>query len=171
MFNLDSFISNNYKGVYNFAISKKLSHHDAEDLVQNVLIDFCEKFAAKRINVELKPENYLFKLAQWRILDRQIKLTSNKKLFQTIGEDNNLDEIPSDKREETEKKQILYEAFKIIKGNNRDKNIFKSLIFDGESAKDAAILHKTSTFTVHLAKHRIGKKVIRAAKFLNDYGI
>ncbi len=166
MFNLTSFITENLPFVKNYAQKSGLSEHDSDDLAQDVLIDFCQKFHKGRVNVENKPKAYLFKLLKWRMLD---KIRGHKKFadtFKCIGEDNDLDSLTEAKEDSTWKTELLISAAKHVKNkvNKRYYSLFYEQVFNGLDATQAAKKLKSTVPVAHLAKHRANKILVAAAK-------
>lgn len=173
MFNVDSFISSNYGSVLAFIKGTGLNTQDAEDTTQNVFLEFIKKQNSGRINHNDNTKAYLFKIARWRLVDRMRHNNHHSANLLQVGEENNLDELPSEKVDNSWKKSLLKRAAKQIKGkvNRQYYNLFCSQVFDGLRAEDAAQKHGSSVPTAHLAKHRAGKEVIAAAKEILKYGI
>lgn len=174
MFNLDSFLEKNLPILKGLARHYNFSVHDAEDLAANVLLDFVKKYRAGRIDTSKNPTGYLNNLARWRITDKAREHIRAAKNFSQIGENNDLDElISAEKQDQSEILDLAFEEVKKIKHKrkhgfaNRDCEIFKAAVFEGLSAEEIAQKMNTTTSTVYLSKHRVGKMVIKIAKELN----
>lgn len=176
MFDLNSFVVENLPSIKNYAQKSGLSEHDSDDLAQDVLIDFCQKFHKGRVNIENKPKAYLFKLLKWRMLD---KIRSHKRFsntFKCIGEENDLDSLFFESKEDNSwKTELLISAAKHVKNkvNKRYYALFYEQVFNGLDATQAAKKLNSTIPVAHLAKHRANKILVSAAKEIlkNDNGI
>lgn len=175
MFNIDSFIKENLSKAKKYAEAYGLGVEDAEDLAQIVLSDFFVKYSQNRINVNDNPTGYLYNLLRWRVIDKFRKNKIFAKNHVTIGENNNMDDIESPVCSQNEwKKDILSKAIAEIKNKVNPKyyKLFIEQAIKNESAAFSAKKYNTTIPVAHLAKHRVGKKVILAAKkILKENGI
>lgn len=173
MFDLNSFLAENLPVVKNYAESNNMSRHDAEDVASNVICDFYLKHSQGKVDTSKNPKAYLFKLARWRIFDKSREKTRAAKLFEQIGEENDLDVLPHHSEDNQWKIDLLVSAAHSIKKkvNSQYYNLFCSQVFDGLKAEEAARMFQSSVATAHLAKHRAGKEVIAAAKEMLKNGI
>lgn len=179
MFNLDSFVSDNYADIYKLSL-KNLQEHDAKDLTQSVFSDFCEKFYHEKMDSSLHPRAYLFKLAKWRIVDKLRENNKRQKVFLEIGE-TNLESAAFSPEEKLDYKpfvrQTLDEVYKNKKSrknkcSDRDCEIFRMAILEDKSTDEIAKILGTSKPTVYLARHRVGqqiKKLIKNPKWSSNF--
>lgn len=174
MFNIDSFIKENLSKAKKYAEAYGLGVEDAEDLAQIVLSDFFVKYSQNRINVNDNPTGYLYNLLRWRVIDKFRKNKIFAKNHVTIGENNNLDELTAQNTDNKWKKELLIKATTEIKNEVNPKyyKLFIEQAIKNESAAFSAKKYNTTIPVAHLAKHRVGKKVILAAKkILKENGI
>lgn len=174
MFNIESFIKENLSKAKKYAEAYGLGTQDAEDLAQIVLSDFFVKYSQNRINVNYNPTGYLYNLLRWRITDKFRKNKIFAKNHVTIGEDNNLDELTTQNTDNKWKKELLIKATAEIKNEVNPKyyKLFIEQAIKNESAAFSAKKYNTTIPVAHLAKHRVGKKVILAAKrILKENGV
>ncbi len=167
MFNLDSFVKENLPFIKNFAENHNFSHHDAEDLAANVLLDFIKKYKSGRVNAAQNPQAYLNKLTRWRITDKARENIKSAETFQQIGETNDLDSLPAGYHSK-EKIEIVKLALKTVyedkksrqnKCSDRDCEIFRLTVLEGIPAEEVAETLRTTKPTVYLARHRVGNQI------------
>jgi len=175
MFNLDSFVKENLPLVKSFAENHNFSHHDAEDLAANVMIDFVKKHQSGRIDPAQNTKAYLYQLARWRITDKARENIRASKSFQQIGEENDLDSLPAPSRSK-EKIEIVKLALKSVykdkksrknKCSDRDCEIFRLTVLEGIPAEEVAETLQTTKPTVYLARHRVGNQIKNLIKQWN----
>lgn len=168
MFNLDSFLVENLQFVKKYAEAFNISSHDAEDIASSVILDFIKKYETGKVDVTDNPKAYLSVLTRWRITDCARRNIKNSKIFNTIGEDNDLDALMSEKEPRKNYRKILKTALKTVyenkkarkdKCSDRDCEIFKLAVFDEKPAQEIADLFNTTKPTVYLARHRVGKQI------------
>lgn len=175
-FNIDSYILKHYKNVVGYAYNFGLQHADCLDVCQDIFAEFNRRFLRGEIGCFEKVDAYLWQLVRWRVTDKFRGNSLRDKDLSTVGLENNLDELPSKQESNIGyKMEIVKSAYKEVREiknkkqhgfANRDCDIFHMAVFEKKSAPEIAKLLDTTIPTVHLAKHRVGKRVILAAKEL-----
>lgn len=168
MFNLSTFLTENLPFVKKYAETFNLSSHDAEDIASSVILDFIKKYEAGKVDTTDNPKAYLSVLTRWRITDCARRNIKNSQIFNQIGENNDLDELPEDKEPRKNYRKILKAALNAVhkdklsrknKCSDRDCEIFKLAVFEEKPAQEIADLFKTTKPTVYLARHRVAKQI------------
>lgn len=179
MFNFDPFYKEHFPKIRDYAYTHGLQIVDCEDISQDILYNFWKKIQDGRANPNdqgiLK---YLYKLAKWRIVDKNRKNTTRTKNFKTVVDGNNMDELIKDedlRSEENQswKKQILWLATNQIKPLVTQKyfNCFVAQVFENKHPNEMLNLYGVKVANAYLARHRVGQKVIAAAKEMVENGI
>lgn len=167
MFDFTPFFKENFPKVREFARTFGLQNADCEDVSQDVMKSVWEKVQSGRAD-PLDPgiNGYIFQLARWRITDKTRSNFCRNKEISQVGDENNLDELPAPKVDETWKTELLVKATKSIK-SSVSKNYYKYFIaqfFGGKDADEMLKVYGIKKSHAYLAKHRVGHKVIAAAK-------
>lgn len=174
MFNIESFIKEKYAQILSFVESSGMSRHDAEDATQDIFVSLNSKYNAGAIDPNKCLSAYLYQLTRWRIIDKFRRIKTLTKDIIEIGDDNNLDELAAQNIDNEWKKQLLIKAAAEIKNevNPKYHKLFIEQAINNESAAFSAEKYNTTIPVAHLAKHRVGKKVILAArKILKENGV
>lgn len=173
-FNIDSYILKHYKNVVGYAYNFGLQHADCLDVCQDIFAEFNRRFLRGEITCFEKVDAFLWRLVRWRVTDKARGNSLRDKDIFTIGLENNLDELPTEKEIDNSWKtsiiKLAHKEVREIKNKKqhgfatRDCDIFHMAVFEKKSAPEIAEILNTTIPTVHLAKHRVGKRVILAAK-------
>jgi RNA polymerase sigma-70 factor (ECF subfamily) len=169
----NTFYKEKFADLTDFAKKSGFSDSDAEDIAQNVLIDFWRRFDRKTIDLSQNIKAYLYQRARWRIVDAARRRKDRFERFKQIGEFNDLDDLPSQEKENTAwKSQLIKKATKNIRPKVSDKYYayFIEQCILNKSAQETAEKYKVKECNVHLAKHRVGKLVVEEAKTLLKNG-
>ncbi len=173
-FNINSYISKHYRNIVGFAYTFGLQHADCLDVCQDIFAEFNKRFLRGEIGCFERVDSFLWQLVRWRVTDKFRRNTIRTKDISEIGMENNLDELPAEETKLGWKMDVVFAAFNEVKKDkakrkgfaDRDCEIFHMAVFGKKSAPEIAKLFETTIPTVHLAKHRVGKRVILAAKEL-----
>lgn len=181
MFDINSYISKHYNNVVGYAHNFGLQHADCLDVCQDIFAEFNRRLLRGEITCFEKVDAFLWQLVRWRVTDKLRGNSMRTRDISTVGLENNLDELPSEKQTSLGwKMEIVNRAYNEVKKNkiqrkarhkeksisDRDCEIFHMAVFQRKTAPEIAKLLDTNVPTVHLAKHRVGKRVILAAKEL-----
>ena len=151
-----------------------LSEADSKDLAQNVLIDFWKRFSSGVLDQNKNVDSYLFRRAKWRMTDYFRRNKESAERHELVGEENNLDilEGKSDKNLVAYQWQVVNQAIKSLKNEilPRHLEFFVKRTILGEETSEIAKTHNTNASSVYLSKHRVMKRVIKAAKQLAKDG-
>lgn len=174
MFNFDVFYKNNFPRIRGYAYTFGLQRSDCEDVSQEVLTDFWHKIEDGRANPSDEGvHGYLNKLARWRITDKARKNYNLQKNYDQIGEENNLDELPSKMEQDDWRIDFLKKAARNTKSKikPREYKYFYEMTFEGKTSEDICNTYGIKKAYAYLTKHRVGNKVIETAKQLLSDGI
>jgi len=184
MFNFDAIYKEHFPKIRDLAFTYGLQLADCEDISQDVLNGFWQKTQDGRANPNDQGVlGYLYKLAKWRIVDKGRKNVARLKDHMGIGPENDLNELtreqligePTEEERQNKKwqKQILIRATKRIKPLVSKKyfNCFVAQVFEEKHASEMLSLYGVKIDNAYLARHRVGQKVIAAAKEMVNDGI
>lgn len=175
MFNFDPFYKEHFPKIRDYARIHGLQIADCEDISQDILHGFWRKIQDGRANPNDQGVlKYLYKLAKWRIVDKARKNITHNKNYDQVGPENDLDELIKEESEnQSWKREILWRATKQIKPLVTTKyyNCFVAQVFEDKHPKEMLNLYGVKIANAYLARHRVGQKVIAAAKELIKDGI
>lgn len=167
MLNFDAFYKDKFDYIKSYAIKSGLSEADSKDLAQNVMIDFWKRLSSGRVDESKNIDCFLFRRAKWRIVDYARASKDSAERFQTVGEENDLDILEGEKKDETREnhRALLKKAIKLINPKKTKWfKLFYEAVFNEKSTKDICAEYNVKPSTVHVEKCRQGKKLIKAAQ-------
>jgi RNA polymerase sigma factor (sigma-70 family) len=167
MLNFDEIYKEQFPRLIIYGKNNGLQESDAKDLAQNVMMDFYRKMQNGRVSEY--SSGYIFQLAKWRIIDRHREVSAKDNATKCIGDENDLDSLPEEKEENwstKEKWDIVLRAIKMVKSKFYKKHFeyFEDRIIHGKSSAEISKKYNVKASAVYLSKHRVMKKVVRAAK-------
>lgn len=168
MLDFDQFYKEKFLSVSKYGMSNGLSEADSKDLAQNVLVDFWQRLESGKIDQSKNADSFLFQRAKWRLIDR-IRSNSDLAAKQELaGEENDLDILPAEKKEERPKHLRLLTAAirEINKRKTTSFKLFYEAVFNDKSVADICKQYGIKPITVHIEKCRQGKKLVAAAQQL-----
>lgn len=168
--------------IYGTARKAGLSHADAEDVVQNTVMEVSKRL--KNGSFKMGGEHGSFKAwllqqTRWRIADKFRKRPPEEKarVHRPPGDSNTgaatEDRLPDNRRDPLElswdedwEKTLTNAALEIVKRevSTRDLQIFVMIVFQGASPEGVAQLHEIERNHVDQIKHRVGKLFAKAVE-------
>ena len=171
MLKFEDVYKDQYPKLVTHARNKGLQESDAQDLAQNVLLDFYKKIQAGKIHDTIHV-GYIHRIAKWRLIDRHRELAARNNSHNLIGEENNLDELEEDSspKEESQTAKNQWRIIKQAAKNVRQKftkkhfNYFIERVILGRPTEEISSKYNVKSSQVYLCKHRVMKAVIDEAK-------
>ena len=150
------------------ASNYKISKHDQEDVVQDVLLEFWRKKLDGRVDDEKNVMGYLVKLLRWRIKDKFDKINVRAKYLVPLD----LFDGEAKPEASSEKLEILHRAIEDVRQNKKTKpqqwQIFWHA-YTGDDIMATANHFSVDRSVVDVVKCRMQKKIInRAQEILNS---
>ena len=172
MLNFNEFYRQKFKEITARGVSSGLSEADSKDLAQNVLLDFWKRLSAGTVDENKNVDGFLSVRTRWRLVDLMDKKKTFSKNHETIGEENNLDTLPAESKEQPETHRRLLKS--AIQEINPKKTkwfkLFYEAVFNEKPVEQICAEYNVKPSTVHVEKCRQGKKLIAAAQALLKNG-
>lgn len=172
MLNFNEFYSQKFKEITARGVSSGLSEADSKDLAQNVLLDFWKRLSTGTIDENKNVDGFLSVRTRWRLVDLMDKKKTFSKNHETIGEENNLDALPAERKErpETHRRLLKRAIQEINPKKSKWFKLFYEAVFNEKSVEQICAEYNVKPSTVHVEKCRQGKKLIAAAQALLKNG-
>ena len=168
MVNFDAFYKKKFGDLAAYGRNCGLSSADSDDIAQNVMIDFWKRLENNEIDESKGNDPFIFQRMRWRIMDANIKNNLETKRFQSVGEENDLDELElkNDKEIAAFKWNAFKRAAKLLKNqiNPKAYEFFVERTFGGKTTAEIAEKYNVNANQVYLTKHRVLQKVVSLAK-------
>ena len=172
MLNFNEFYRQKFKEITARGVSSGLSEADSKDLAQNVLVDFWKRLSSGTVNENQNVDGFLSVRTKWRILDSIDKNKTFAKNYDTIGEENNLDTLPAERKEQPKNhRRLLKRAIQEINPKkSKWFKLFYEAVFNEKPVEQICAEYNVKPSTVHVEKCRQRKKLIAAAQALLKNG-
>lgn len=172
MLNFNEFYTQKFKEITARGVSSGLSEADSKDLAQNVLLDFWKRLSSGAIDENKNIDGFLSVRTRWRLVDFMDKKKTFSKNHETIGEENNLDVLPAERKEQPEThRRLLKRAIQEINPKkSKWFKLFYESVFNEKPVEQICAEYNVKPSTVHVEKCRQGKKLIAAAQALLKNG-
>lgn len=172
MLNFNEFYTQKFKEITARGLSSGLSEADSKDLAQNVLLDFWKRLRAGTVDENKNIDGFLSVRTRWRTVDFIRRNQTAAENFSIIGEENDLDTLPAERKERPKNhRRLLKRAIQEINPKkSKWFKLFYESVFNEKPVEQICAEYNVKPSTVHVEKCRQGKKLIAAAQALLKNG-